>query len=1102
MREFADNVLKYGRDTYGPKKTPLFVDGLNINNHEPVRWMEPNGDKWVLSNLSSQQTLFRTLDGLTTITGDPKYKHAAMGAIEYAFEHLQTSNGLLPWGGHQAYDATADKTRGLSIHELKGIYPNYRLMWQANPQATKQYIEAFWSAHVIDWSNLDMNRHAKINERVEKPWNHEYKPGTAFEGEGLSFFNTASDLIYAAVELTRLSGNKEPVVWARRLTKRYVDVRDPNTGISYGMYTSVKKQEIPDSYDSVLRKLVSGATNFPVSMFPSGMMHPKIREVSAYDMPTPGIRVHRYLLNWLSLLMVGETLGGSEGEELKHWALEELTAFGKYYRKKDNVYIPMLTDGTNIEGYVVKVDGPLGPKGATLEPVPAGSSDLWIYTMGYRVMNDAFMWEIARNISKGCGFGDIGKSSEDASQLNLGTDSSDPYAILSFLELHRATGKNEFLELAKKIGSNVLDNRLHKGFFVASKKHTYSKFDTMDSLALLHLYSVLVGRESTIPQAYPSTPFYEGNYRKKEYAIDNQIFYTFTEFSEPPISIQEAAAVGDITSIRSLLEKGVEVDAVENTIYRTALHRAAKGGYMEVVQLLLTEGANVEATDSWPGATPLYYGVEQGYREIVELLIAHGADIHGTIKYPAGDTPLHCAARKGHKDIVDLLISKGADVNSKNDQGETPLDVVGGRYRKEICGLLVAKGAKLSSIHLAAELGALAQVEVLLEEGIDVNAKDEDGKTPLHLAVQEDHKDVVQALVSKGADVNAKDNKGMTPIHLATLRNLRDIIDLLISKGANVNTKNEKGETPLDIGGYNKEIAPLLISAGARTSTIHNAALWGLVSEVRRFLDEGVDVNAKNEDGWTPLHLTAQAGRKDVMELLIAKGADVNAPNSKGQTPLQMVRRADEETFKELMDLLLSNGANLNAKDDSGCTLLDDVALGRSEPEIFEFLLSKGADANNIHLAAYRGDVNRVKSFLKEGADINEKRTTRQRTPLDYAVKGGKVEAVRLLIAEGADINAGDKDTPVLIQAVISGNTEIAGLLLANGADLNVVGSSMRMTALHTAVLRGNKEMVQLLIDKGADVNVKVGGRTALDVAKLLKRQEIIDLLKKHGAKE
>jgi pectate disaccharide-lyase len=80
VREFADNVLKYSRDTYGRKQTPLFVDGLNVNTHEPVKWINPDGYKWVLSNFASQQTLMRTLNGLSAVTGDPKHRNAAMQA--------------------------------------------------------------------------------------------------------------------------------------------------------------------------------------------------------------------------------------------------------------------------------------------------------------------------------------------------------------------------------------------------------------------------------------------------------------------------------------------------------------------------------------------------------------------------------------------------------------------------------------------------------------------------------------------------------------------------------------------------------------------------------------------------------------------------------------------------------------------------------------------------------------------------------------------------------------------------------------------------------------------------------------------------------------
>ena len=124
VREFADNVLKYGRDTYGPKHTPLFVDGLMVRDpnkpdygkdgvYKPVEWIATNGEKWVLSKLASQQNLFRTLDGLSTITGDSKYKKAAMDAIKYAFENLRSPNGLLYGGYVVAYDAKADNICGV-----------------------------------------------------------------------------------------------------------------------------------------------------------------------------------------------------------------------------------------------------------------------------------------------------------------------------------------------------------------------------------------------------------------------------------------------------------------------------------------------------------------------------------------------------------------------------------------------------------------------------------------------------------------------------------------------------------------------------------------------------------------------------------------------------------------------------------------------------------------------------------------------------------------------------------------------------------------------------------------------------------------------------
>ncbi|HUT62250.1 MAG TPA: hypothetical protein VNA25_30800 [Phycisphaerae bacterium] len=174
VRTFADNVLRYGRDVYGPEHAPLFVDGINIDTHEPVVWRISKGhvetwrmpSSWVLSNLASQQHFFKVLVALSDLTGDLKYKQAAVEATRYAFDHLRHESGLLFWGGHAAWDLATEQPVGegrsgsvAGKHELKCNLPFYELMWEVDSETTKRFIEAFWSNHILRWDILDMNRH-------------------------------------------------------------------------------------------------------------------------------------------------------------------------------------------------------------------------------------------------------------------------------------------------------------------------------------------------------------------------------------------------------------------------------------------------------------------------------------------------------------------------------------------------------------------------------------------------------------------------------------------------------------------------------------------------------------------------------------------------------------------------------------------------------------------------------------------------------------------------------------------------------------------------------------------------------------------------------
>jgi len=941
VREFADNVLKYGRDIYGPKHTPLFVDGLNIHTHEPVKWIAPNGDRWILSNLASQQTLFRTLDGLTRITGDPKYKQAAMDAIKYAFENLRSPNGLLYWGVLAAYDAQADKVYSSKWHHvLKINYPYYELMWQVDAKATRDVIEAFWSAHILDWSNLDMNRYGYFNDSLETPWNHEYKGGPVpFKSKrGIGMFTTGTSLAYAAALLSQLSGEEQPLVWSKRLIQRYVDTRDPKIGISAHTFN-----------DSTL----------VFRMFP---MYPF--EWRYLDFPE-----ERHVHPWLSVLLIGKMFG-EEGSKFTQWALEELTAWGKAsYRRDDNSFVPVRIDGTNMEGYVQE-NRPIGMNIA--KPCPVEPQYFWAYCAAYHATSDEFMWQMARDIAIGNSLGDIGESLTDTPKLPTGTQCSDVYGLLGFLELYAKTNKPEFLQIAQQIGDNIVDKQFYKGFFVPSKRHVYARFDCYEPLALLRLFAVVKPVSKSIPAVWPSLPLFRPPYRYKNEGNDRLIIYTLTDSAEPPLSLQEAASIGNFDLVKSLIEKGTYVDSIDDAYFKTALHRAAISGHKEIAELLINAGARIDAKAG--SDTPLHYAVEYGHKDIAELLIANCADLNAARDYPAGDTPLHTAVRVGNKDIIELLVAKGADLNVKNNDGLTPLGLAVNKGYVDTAEILINKGADINSVdnrgntllHRVAQNGQQDIAELLIEKGADINIKNKSGETPLYIAIMQGRMPIVRTLMAKGAevssifvaaaigdlakvkafleegtDVNAKGTRGQTALHIAACEGHKQIVELLLENGADVNAGASLNRTAAEMAMDNNhsDIVELLISKGADVSPLHLAISMKDETKALSLIENGADVNKKTRYGTTPLHTAVQAGMKNIVELLIKKGADINAKNNWGWTPLNFSIYSGKE---DIFELIVAAGADVNTKSGADKSPLS-YAKQRGLTEIVEILRKHGA---------------------------------------------------------------------------------------------------------------------------------------------------------------
>ncbi|MDR1261457.1 MAG: ankyrin repeat domain-containing protein [Rickettsiales bacterium] len=150
------------------------------------------------------------------------------------------------------------------------------------------------------------------------------------------------------------------------------------------------------------------------------------------------------------------------------------------------------------------------------------------------------------------------------------------------------------------------------------------------------------------------------------------------------------------------------------------------------------------------------------------------------------DTELLDAAKNGNIEKVKYLVNEGADVDTRDQNCNTPL-------------------------HLAAYNGHTDTVEALLNaEGINVNAKDNNGATPLHSAIKNNRIDVVEVLLrAEGININEDDYSGSTPLHWAVYGGNVDIVKALLDKGASINVVNGDGDTPLDLT-INEEIKALL----------------------------------------------------------------------------------------------------------------------------------------------------------------------------------------------------------------------------------------------------------------------------------------------------
>ena len=329
-----------------------------------------------------------------------------------------------------------------------------------------------------------------------------------------------------------------------------------------------------------------------------------------------------------------------------------------------------------------------------------------------------------------------------------------------------------------------------------------------------------------------------------------------------------------------------------------------------------------------------------------------------------------------------------------------------------------------------AEIGDLAMVKEALNDGADVNTRNDSGRTALIISSIKGHVDIVRELLSgeghPGAlidatikddsyssinDVNYKLPNGITALYVASVNGYLEVVRELLSgeghQGAAVDAANSQGITPL-----------------------YAASAKGHVDVVRELLSgeghQGAAVDAAANSGFTPLHVASAKGHAEVVRELLLRGAVVDAESNLSKTPLYI---ASERGHLEVVRELLSGEGHPGA--------LIDAALKHSSREpVYSEKDAKGATP--LYVASLEGHLEIVRELLSgeghQGAAVDAA-AQGGITPLIIASWAGHFEVVKELLARGAAVDAAmyDGTTPLIIASYVGHLEVVKELLFGEG---------------------------------------------------------------------
>jgi len=364
-----------------------------------------------------------------------------------------------------------------------------------------------------------------------------------------------------------------------------------------------------------------------------------------------------------------------------------------------------------------------------------------------------------------------------------------------------------------------------------------------------------------------------------------------------------AALRGNLSIMKHAIDKGAKTDILDDK-GSTVLLFAAGGGQTspELYELLLKNGASMMETN--PKGTNVLHQLIGKSKSLKDLdyFIKKGLDLNSIDK--VGRNAIDYAAKTGNKIIIEQLIEKGVAYKDTNSDGSNAILMAayGSRntnnlaFFKYLEGLGIAPNitdnrGQNSIHHLAYRNKDLAIFNYFIGKGVSPTKPDYDGNTPLMSATNRNDLETIKFFVEKTIDINAKNKDGKTALVNAVKGNSYEVVEFLINKGADVNLvdKDKNNLAYYLVDSYSKKNEKsfnmkwdLLTKNGLNllhiqkesNNLFHLAAAKGDISLLDKIANSKLDINAKNKNGLTPLHIAAMTAEKsELIEHLISLGA-------------------------------------------------------------------------------------------------------------------------------------------------------------------------------------------------------------------------------------